>query len=59
MPSFLMALVRITSISPPQSTGFNSCPASCPRIRWIFSSVASALSILFNATTIGTPAAFA
>ena len=59
MPSTFTALVLTTSVVPPHSTGLSSCSASCPKIRWIFVSVASGLSILFNATTIGTWAALA
>ena len=59
MPVPLVALTLRTSVSPPHSTGFRPCSASWPKMRWMLLAVASGLSILFSATTIGTPAAFA
>ena len=47
---------RTTSVSPPHSAGFRPCSASWPRT---LLGLASGLSILFMATTIGTPAALA
>ena len=55
MPWPVMALVRMTSVSPPHSTGFRPLAASWPST---MSGLASGRSILFIATTIGTSAAW-
>ena len=57
--SILMPCLAETSINctlPPQASGMTSCAVSSWRMR---SGLAASLSILFTATTIGTPAALA